>query len=70
MSCQEEGVLAVGSGPFLHSLVEAWYESGLSKLTVFVTSPEPADTAELVKLREYALRSGPEASLHILTAGL
>lgn len=68
MSCQEEGVLAVGSGPFLHSLVEAWYESGLSKLTVFVTSPEPADTAELVKLREYALRSGPEASLHILTA--
>lgn len=70
MFCQEEGVLAVGSGPFLHSLVESWYESGLSKLTVFVTTnlEEPADIAELAKLREHTLRSAEEASLHIVAA--
>lgn len=68
MSCQEKGVLAVGSGLFLHSLAEAWHESGLSKLTVFVTKSEPADMAELEKLREHALRSDPNASLHILSA--
>ncbi|MDU5141335.1 MAG: hypothetical protein E6230_04025 [Paenibacillus dendritiformis] len=68
MCCQEDGVLAAGSGPILHSLVEAWVESGLSKLAVWVINPDPADPAELEKLREHALRSNPDASLHIVAA--
>lgn len=66
VSCQKENVLAVGSGSFLLSLVELWYESGLSKITIFITDLEPANRAELTKLEEYALRNDPGASLHIL----
>ncbi|CAG7654847.1 hypothetical protein ACFQI7_23055 [Paenibacillus allorhizosphaerae] len=68
MSFQEEGVLAVGSGPILLSLIESWYESGSSKLAVFVTSFQPTDMAALTKLAEDAQRSNPDVTLHIAAA--
>ncbi|UUZ95512.1 hypothetical protein LJK87_14290 [Paenibacillus sp. P25] len=66
MSAQSEGVLAIGSGPFLISLAEAWLESGWSKMTLFVTNPLLTDTEELKKLREQAHQGSSEASLAIL----
>lgn len=66
MSSQDDGVLAVGSGPILLSLVEAWYESGLSRMTIFLSSVELTDTAGLQKLVEQSLHSNPKASLDIL----
>ncbi|TDF98015.1 hypothetical protein [Paenibacillus piri] len=66
MSYQREGVLAVGSGPILISLTKAWYESGESKITVYVTNKQPTDAGEFKKLLEQALPGDPEASLDIL----
>ncbi|NOU94485.1 hypothetical protein GC093_14850 [Paenibacillus sp. LMG 31456] len=68
MSSQVEGVLVVGCGPILLSLVKAWYESGLSKLTVYVTNTQLTDMEELKKLLEHALPSDPGASLDIHAA--
>ncbi|MDF2936050.1 MAG: bacteriocin maturation protein [Paenibacillaceae bacterium] len=66
MSSLDDSVLAVGSGPILFSLVEAWYESGLSRMTIFLSSAQPTDTAGLKKLVEQTLHSDPKASLDIL----
>lgn len=66
MVVQDECVLAVGSGPMLLSLVEAWYESGLSRLALFVTDAQPTDPDELKRLWEQTLLRSPEASLDIL----
>lgn len=68
MSLQEEGALAVGSGRILLSLAESWYESGLSKLTVYVTNKEPTDRGKLTELCEHALSSETEATLNIIAA--
>lgn len=53
MSLQEEGALAIGSGQILLSLVESWYESGSSKLTVYVTNKAPTDMEKLTELYEH-----------------
>lgn len=68
MSSQGEGVLAVGSGTFLISLVQAWCESGLSKITVLVTNTQPTDAEELKIVVEQALHSGLEVALNIVDA--
>lgn len=69
MSFQEEGALAVGSGRILLSLAESWYESGLSKLTVYVTNNQPTDTGKLKELGDFTLSSGTEVTLNIIDAG-
>jgi putative thiazole-containing bacteriocin maturation protein len=66
MSLQGEGTLAVGSGRILLSLVESWYEFGLSKLTVYVTNKEPTDMGKLTELCELALSSETEDTLNII----
>ncbi|MCZ8511838.1 TOMM precursor leader peptide-binding protein [Paenibacillus filicis] len=68
MSYLGECVLAVGSGPILVSLVEAWYDSGFSKLAVAVTGAQDTDAEALKTLAEQALRRDPEASLDIVAA--
>ncbi|MGG4341902.1 hypothetical protein [Paenibacillus lautus] len=68
MSLQEEGALAVGSGRILLSLAESWYESGLSKLTVYVTNEEPTDMGKLRELCEQTLSSETEATLNMIAA--
>lgn len=68
MPLQEEGTLAVGSGPMLLAFAESWYESGLSKLTVFISDMEATDTAKLTQLRDNARRVNLEVSLKILAA--
>ncbi|PWW00965.1 putative thiazole-containing bacteriocin maturation protein [Paenibacillus cellulosilyticus] len=68
MFSQGEGVLAVGSGAILVALVQAWYESGLSKLTVLVTNTQPTDIEELKTALEQTLLSDSEAVLNILEA--
>ncbi|NOJ72974.1 hypothetical protein [Paenibacillus alvei] len=35
MSKQENKVLAIGSGSFLHTLIEAWYDAGYPAITVY-----------------------------------
>lgn len=35
MSKQEDKVLAIGSGSFLHTLIEAWYDAGYPAITVY-----------------------------------
>ncbi|WP_438351778.1 hypothetical protein ACP8HI_10550 [Paenibacillus sp. FA6] len=68
MTLQEEGALAVGSGRILLSLAESWYESGLSKLTVYVTNKEPTDTGKLTELCEHTLSSETETTLNMIAA--
>ncbi|MEF2965860.1 hypothetical protein V3851_08470 [Paenibacillus sp. M1] len=68
MSLQEEGALTVGSGQILLSLAESWYESGLSKLTVYVTNKEPTDMVKLKELYEHTLNSGRETTLNWIAA--
>lgn len=65
MSSQGEGVLAVGSGAILAALVQAWYESGSSQITVLVTNTQPTDIGELKIALELALLSDSEAVLNI-----
>lgn len=70
MSLQEEGVLAIGSGRILLSLVESWNESGLSNLAVYVTNKGLTDMGKLKKLRNPNLSSKTETALKIIaTAG-
>ncbi|MNJ30519.1 hypothetical protein [Paenibacillus bouchesdurhonensis] len=68
MSLLEEGTLVIGSGPILLSLAESWYEFGLSKLTVYVTSKEPIDTGKLKEFCEHAYGREAETSLKIIAA--
>ncbi|MBD3921745.1 hypothetical protein H8B09_23485 [Paenibacillus sp. PR3] len=68
MSSHGEGVLAVGSGAILIALVQGWYESGLSNITVHVTNTQPTDIGELKIILEQALLSDSEAALNILEA--
>ncbi|MEC0239805.1 hypothetical protein P4H66_08035 [Paenibacillus dokdonensis] len=68
MSLQEEGALAVGSGRILLSLAESWYESGLPKLTVYVTNKEPTDTGKLTELCKHTLSSETETTINLIAA--
>ncbi|RXZ79414.1 hypothetical protein EBB07_22815 [Paenibacillaceae bacterium] len=67
MSSQNESGLVVGSGTLLISLVKAWYESGLSKITVLATKTLPADEENFKMVLEQTLLRTSEASLTILS---
>jgi putative thiazole-containing bacteriocin maturation protein len=56
-------VLAVGSGPFLTSLVSSLIESGLAKLQVLLTDEVPTNRGRLQELVEHARKTDPEVEL-------
>ncbi|MBM7587434.1 putative thiazole-containing bacteriocin maturation protein [Bacillus pakistanensis] len=56
-------VLAIGSGPFLNSLVAALIESGLPKIHVLVTDSEPTNRHRLMELVEHARKTDPEVRM-------
>ncbi|WP_374054542.1 putative thiazole-containing bacteriocin maturation protein [Rossellomorea sp. FM04394] len=56
-------VLAVGSGPFLTSLVSSLIESGLAKLQVLVTDEVPTNRRRLIELVDHARKTDPEVEL-------
>jgi putative thiazole-containing bacteriocin maturation protein len=56
-------VLAVGSGPFLTSLVSSLIESGMAKLQVLLTDEVPTNRGRLLELVEHARKTDPEVEL-------
>lgn len=62
------GVLAVGSGTILISLVKAWYASGLSGIDVLITNAQSTDEEELKRVPEQALIGDSEALPNIIAA--
>jgi putative thiazole-containing bacteriocin maturation protein len=61
--------LAVGSGPFLLSLVSALLESGLSKLHVLITGSTPTHRQRIVELTTHYQKSDPEVAVVELDQG-
>lgn len=66
-SYRQSKVLAVGSGPFLVSLVAALFESGLSKFHVLITDSLPTNRQRLTELAEHARKTDPEATIKEIT---
>ncbi|WP_274365842.1 putative thiazole-containing bacteriocin maturation protein [Paenibacillus thermotolerans] len=62
-SYRQANALAVGSGPFLVSLVSALIESGLPKLHVLITNSAPTNRQRLRVLAEQARKTDPEVQL-------
>ncbi|MCP3772952.1 putative thiazole-containing bacteriocin maturation protein [Paenibacillus sp. MZ04-78.2] len=60
---RQEKVLAIGSGPFLVSLVAALLESGLPRIGVAIGDSLPTNRERLKELGEHARKSDPE--IHI-----
>ncbi|MGM0842819.1 MAG: putative thiazole-containing bacteriocin maturation protein [Bacillota bacterium] len=56
-------VLAVGSGPFLTSLVSSLIESGLAKLQVLLTDEVPTNRGRMQELVEHVRKTDPEVEL-------
>ncbi|WP_423410387.1 putative thiazole-containing bacteriocin maturation protein [Heyndrickxia sp. MSNUG] len=59
----KKNVLAVGSGPFLTSLVSSLIESGSSKLHVLITDEVPTNRGRLMELVDHARKTDPEVEL-------
>ncbi len=66
---RESKVLAIGSGPFLVSLVAALFESGLPKVTVLITTVESTNRQRLAELAAHARESDSEVSLEEVDEG-
>jgi len=62
-SYRNKNVLAVGSGPFLTSLVSSLIESGLAKLQVLITDEVPTNKGRLMELVDHARKTDPEVEL-------
>jgi putative thiazole-containing bacteriocin maturation protein len=60
---RHSNVLAVGSGPFLTSLVSSLIESGLAKLQVLITDEVPVNRGRLRELIDHARQTDPEVEL-------
>jgi putative thiazole-containing bacteriocin maturation protein len=60
---RHSNVLAMGSGPFLTSLVSSLIESGLAKLQVLITDEVPVNRGRLTELVEHARQTDPEVEL-------
>ncbi|PFP29266.1 putative thiazole-containing bacteriocin maturation protein [Bacillus sp. AFS073361] len=56
-------VLAVGSGPFLVSLVSSLIESGLPKFKLIITDTVPTNRRRLLELVAHARKSDPEVEV-------
>lgn len=57
---RQANVLAVGSGPFLTSLVSSLIESGLAKLHVLITDEVPTNRGRLMEIVDHARKTDPE----------
>lgn len=60
---RSDNVLAVGSGPFLSSLVSSLIDSGVCKLQVLITDEGPTNRGRLKELVEHARKTDPEIEL-------
>lgn len=66
-SYRQANVLAVGSGPFFVSLVEALLESGLSKFHILITDSLPTNRQRLEELAAHARKTDPEVAIEEIT---
>jgi putative thiazole-containing bacteriocin maturation protein len=64
---RQSEVLAIGSGPFLNSLVSALIESGLPKLKVFITDSVPTNRRRLEELKLHARETDAEVAVEEVT---
>ncbi|MEH7380371.1 putative thiazole-containing bacteriocin maturation protein [Bacillus sp. JJ1533] len=64
---RQSKVLAVGSGPFLVSLVSALLESGLPKFHVLITDQESTNRKRLYEHVEHARQTDPEVMINEIT---
>lgn len=62
-SYRQSKVLAVGSGPFLISVISALLESGLPKFHVLISDSEPTDRQRMLELVVHARKTDPEAAI-------
>ncbi|OIU71725.1 putative thiazole-containing bacteriocin maturation protein [Rossellomorea aquimaris] len=60
---RHSNVLAVGSGPFLTSLVSSLIESGMAKLQVLITDENPTNRGRILELVDHARETDPELEL-------
>ncbi|RSD28695.1 putative thiazole-containing bacteriocin maturation protein [Mesobacillus subterraneus] len=60
---RESNVLAVGSGPFLNSLVSSLLESGLARVNVAITADGTTNRNRLRELVNHARKTDPEVEL-------
>ena len=65
---RQANVLAIGSGPFLHSLVSSLLESGLPKFHFLITDASSTNRLRLEELAEHARKTDPEVSVTELHA--
>ncbi|OAT81952.1 putative thiazole-containing bacteriocin maturation protein [Bacillus sp. MKU004] len=61
---RHSNVLAVGSGPFLTSLVSSLIESGTAKLQVLITDDAPTNRGRILEHVDHARQTDPELELH------
>jgi putative thiazole-containing bacteriocin maturation protein len=66
-SYRQSKVLAVGSGPFLVSLVAALFESGLPRFHVLITDSVPTNRERLAELAAHARKTDPDVALEEVT---
>ena len=64
---RQSEVLAIGSGPFLISLVSALIESGLPKFKVFITDSVPTNRRRLEELKIHARETNAEVAVEEVT---
>jgi putative thiazole-containing bacteriocin maturation protein len=64
---RQANVLAVGSGPFVTSLVSSLIESGLAKLQVLITDEVSTNRGRLNELIDHARKTDPEVELEEVT---
>ncbi|BCU81469.1 putative thiazole-containing bacteriocin maturation protein [Polycladomyces abyssicola] len=62
-SYRQAKVLAIGSGPFLVSLVAALFESGLPRFHVLITDSVQTNRQRLAELEAHARKTDPEVAL-------
>lgn len=62
-SYRRSKVLAVGSGPFVVSLVSALLESGLPRLHVLLTDAMPTNRQRIAEIAAHARKSDPEVAV-------
>ncbi|XXM72408.1 putative thiazole-containing bacteriocin maturation protein [Lysinibacillus sphaericus] len=60
---RHSNVLAVGSGPFLTSLVSSLIESGTAKLQVLITDEHPTNRGRILELVDHARQTDPDLEL-------
>lgn len=68
-SYRQTQVLAIGSGPFLISLVSSLIESGLPKFHVLITDTVPTNRQRVIEIEEHARKTDPEVAVEEISLG-